>query len=325
MNVSRRRFLPLAAGAAILPVLHSIVRAQAYPSRPVRWIVPFPPGGFADVIVRPISQHLTGALGQPFVIEHRPGAGTNIGTELVARAPSDGYTLLFVGQASAVNATLSAKLNFNFIRDITPVAGMVRIPLLVVVNPSVPVRTVPEIVAYAKAFPGKLSYASAGNGTSSNLAAELFKLMAGVDMLHVPYRGAAPALSDLIGGQVQVMFDNATTSVEHVRSGRLRALAVTSKSGSPVLPDLPPVSDFVPGFEVSAWSGIGAPKDTAPEIVTTLNKAINDGLADARIRTRISELGGTSLAGAPSEFGQLIADETDKWARVIRTANIKPE
>jgi tripartite-type tricarboxylate transporter receptor subunit TctC len=312
-------------GAAALPVVSRIAAAQTYPSRPVRWIVPFPPGGIADVVVRMIGQYLTERLGQPFVIENRSGAASNLGTETVVRASPDGYTLLFVGQPSAVNATLYAKLNFNFMSDIAPVAGMVRTPTVLVVNPSFPARTVPELITYAKGHPGKINFASSGKGSTSHMAGELFKIMTGVDIVHVPYRGSAPALTDLLGGQVQIVFDNITTSLPHIQSGKLRALAVTSATRSQVLPDLPPVADFVPGFEISAWAGVGAPKNTQAEIVERLNREINAGLANERINARLVELGGTIFAGTPADFGKHIAEETEKWRRVIQLARIELE
>jgi tripartite-type tricarboxylate transporter receptor subunit TctC len=324
LHLHRRQFFRLATGAVALPGLSYGATAQSYPLRPVRWIVPFAPGGFADVIVRPVAQYLTEKLGQPFVLEHRPGAGTNIGTEAAIRAVADGYTLLFVGQASAVNASLYPRLGFNFIRDIAPIVGMIRTPLIMAVNPSVPARSVPEIIEYAKVHPGKLSYASGGNGTSSHLAAELFKIMAGVDMVHVPYRGAAPAVADLLGGQVHVMFDNISTSLEHVRSGRLHGLAVTTMDGSHLLPHLPAVAEFVPGFEVSAWSGVGAPKKLSPNIVERLNAEINASLAEINIRSRLNNIGAAFLGGSAADFGKLIADETEKWSRVVRMAKIEP-
>ena len=275
MKLPRRQFLHLAAGAAALPAVSRIAWAQAYPTRPVRIIVGFAAGGAADIIARLIGQWLSERLGQPFVIENRPGAGSNIATEAVVRAPPDGYTLLLVGTANAINATLYDKLNFNFIRDIAPVAGIIRVPNVMVVNPSVPAKTVPEFIAYAKANPGKINMASGGIGTAAHVSGELFKMMAGVDMVHVPYRGAAPALTDLLGGQVQVMFASMPSSIEHIRAGKLRALAVTTATRSEALPDIPTVGEFVPGYEASAWYGVGAPKDTPAEIVDKLNKEIN--------------------------------------------------
>ena len=325
MKLPRRRFLHLAAGAAALPALSRIARAQTYPSRPVRWVVPFPPGGVTDIVARLISQWLSERLGQPFVIENRPGAGGNIGAEAVVKAAPDGYTLYLSSSPNAISATLYDNLNFNFIRDIAPVASISISPLVMEVNPSVPAKTVPEFVAYAKANSGKLNMASNGNGTTSHLAGELFKMMTGINMLHVPYRGAAPALTDLIGGQVQVMFDVMASSIEHIRAGKLRALAVTTATRSEALPDVPNVGEFLPGFEASAWQGVGVPKNTPTEIVDKLNKEINAGLADPKLRARLADLGGTVIGGSPADFGKLIADETEKWGKVIRAANIKPE
>ena len=321
----RRRFLHLAAGAAALPALSRIARAQTYPSRPVRWVVPFPPGGVTDIVARLISQWLSERLGQPFVIENRPCAGGNIGAEAVVKATPDGYTLYLSSSPNAISATLYDNLNFNFIRDIAPVASISISPLVMEVNPSVPAKTVPEFVAYAKANSGKLNMASNGNGTTSHLAGELFKMMTGINMLHVPYRGAAPALTDLIGGQVQVMFDVMASSIEHIRAGKLRALAVTTATRSEALPDVPNVGEFLPGFEASAWQGVGVPKNTPTEIVDRLNKEMNAALADPKIKARLADLGGTVLSGSPADFGKLIADETEKWGKVIRAANIKPE
>jgi tripartite-type tricarboxylate transporter receptor subunit TctC len=325
MKLPRRQFLHLAVGAAALPSVSRVARAQAYPTRPVRIIVGFPAGSSGDIIARLMGQWLSERLGQPFVTENRPGAGANIGTEAVVRAPPDGHTLLQVASANAINATLYDKLNFNFIRDIAPVAAIVRGPFIMVVNPSVPSRTVPEFIAYAKANPGKINFASVGNGTTPHVGGELFKMMTGVDMVHVPYRGLPPALADLIAGQVQMSFVAAVASVEYIRAGKLRALAMTTTTRSDVLPDLPTVGEFLPGFEASIWLGIGAPKNTPTEIVDRLNKEINAGLADPTIKARLTDLGGTTLTGSPSDFGKLIADETKKWAKVIRAANIKAQ
>ncbi len=325
MKLPRRRFLHLAAGAAALPAVSSIARAQAYPTRPVRLIVPIAPAGATDIVGRLIGQWLSERLGQQFVIENRPGAGTTIGTEVVVRAPADGYTLLLVSSDSATSATLYEKLSFNFIRDIAPVAGIVRLPFLMLVHPSVPANTVPEFIAYAKANPGKINIASPGIGTAPHLAGELFKTMAGLNLAHVPYRGGAPALTDLISGQVQVMFLSPAASIEYIRSGRLRALAVTSATRWEGLPDLPTVVDFLPGYEASAWFGVGAPKATPAEIVEKLNKEINAGLADPKMKARLADVGGTALSGSPADFGKLIADEIEKWAKVIRALNIKAE
>jgi tripartite-type tricarboxylate transporter receptor subunit TctC len=321
----RRRFLHLAAGAAALPFAPSIARAQAYPSRPVRLVVGFPPGGPTDIAARPMGQWLSERLGQQFVIENRPGAGSNIGTEAVVRAPPDGYTLLLAYSSNAINATLYDRLNFNFIRDIAPVASISRETTVMVVNPSFPAKTVPEFVAYAKANSGKINFASGGNGTPPHVVGELFKMMAGVNLIHVPYRGGAPAVTDLLGGQVQVMFASPSISIEHVRAGKLRALAVTTATRSGALPDVPTVGDFLSGFEASVWLGIGAPKNTPAEIIDKLNKEINAGLAEPKIRARFADLGSTVLPGSPSDFGKLIADETEKWGKVIRAANIKPD
>jgi tripartite-type tricarboxylate transporter receptor subunit TctC len=325
VKLPRRRFLHLAAGAAALPALSRFARAQSYPSRPVRIIVGLAAGSSLDILARLMGQWLTERLGQPFVIENRPGAGTNIATEAVVRAVPDGYTLLAVSPANAINATLYEKLNFNFIRDIAPVASIVREPNVMVVNPSVPAKSVLEFIAYAKANPGKLSMASAGNGTASHVAGELFKMMAGVNMVHVPYRGGGPALTELLGGQVQAMFPGTIASIEYIRTGKLRALAVTTATRSEALPDLPTVGDFVPGYEASLMDGVGAPKNTPAEIVDKLNKEINAGLADPKIKARFADLSAIVLPGSPSDFGKLIADETEKWGRVIRAANIKAE
>jgi tripartite-type tricarboxylate transporter receptor subunit TctC len=324
MKLPRRKFLRLAAGAAALPAVSHFAWAQSYPTRPVRLVVGFPPGGGTDIIARLIGQWLSERLGQQLVIENRPGAGSNLATEGVVRAAADGYTLLLVSAAHAINATLYDRLNYNFLRDIAPVAGVIRVPNLMEVNPSLPPKSVPEFIAYAKANPGKVNYASGGNGTAQHLAGELFKIMTGVDMVHVPYRGDAPALTDLIGGQVQVMFGNMPSSIEHIRAGKLRPLAVTTAARSEALPDLPPVGDFVPGYEASTWQGLGAPGNTPAEIVDKLNKEINAALSDPKIKARLADLGGTVLSGSPADFGRLIADETEKWGKVIRAANIKP-
>jgi tripartite-type tricarboxylate transporter receptor subunit TctC len=321
----RRKFLHLAAGAAALSAVSRAAWAQAYPTKPVRLILGFAPGGPSDVLARLMGQWLSERLGQPFVVENRPGAGANIATEAVVRAPADGYTLLLVPDTAAANATLYDKLNFNFIRDIAPVAGLIRQPLIMLVNPSVPARTVPEFIAYAKANPGKISMASPGIGTSPHLSGELFKLMTGLNIVHVPYRGAAPAMIDLIGGQVQLAFFGPLPSMEHIRANRLRPLAVAGATRSHALPDLPTIGDFVAGFEASSWFGIGAPMNTSREIVDKLNSEINAALADSKIKTRLADLGSTPSPGSPAEFGKFIADETEKWAKVIRAANIKPE
>jgi tripartite-type tricarboxylate transporter receptor subunit TctC len=325
MKLPRRIFLNLAAGAAALPAVSHIAWAQEYPTKPVRIIVGFAPGGGADIAARLIGQWLSERLGQSFVIENRPGAGSNIATEAVVRAPSDGYTLLLVSAPAAINATLYEKLSFNFIRDIAPVASISHVPHVMVVHPSFPAKTVPEFIAYAKANAGKINMASAGNGSTPHVAGELFKMMAGVNLIHVPYRSAGPALTDLLGGQVQVMFDNMASSIEHIRAGKLRPLAVTTTMRSETLPDVPTVSEFVPGYEVSNWFGVGAPKATPAEILDRLNKEINASLADPKLRARLADLGGTPLVGSPADFGKLIAAETEKWAKVIRAANIKPD
>jgi tripartite-type tricarboxylate transporter receptor subunit TctC len=325
MKLPRRRFLHLAAGAAALPAVSRITWAQAYPTRPVRIVVGFPPGGGADITARLIGQWLSERLGQPFIIDNRPGAGSNIATEAVVRAPADGYTLLLVGGWNAINATLYDKLSFNFIHGIAPVAGIMRVPSVMVVNPSVPAKTIPEFIAYAKANPGKINMASPGTGTGPHIAGELFKMMAGVDMVHMPYRGAGPALTDLLGGQVQVTFASMPSSVGYVRTGKLRALASTAATRSEALPDVPTVSEFVPGYEASGWFGIGAPKNTPTEIVDKLNNEINAALADPNMKARLADLGGTALALSPADFGKLITDDTEKWGKVIRAANIKPQ
>jgi tripartite-type tricarboxylate transporter receptor subunit TctC len=321
----RRQFLHLAAGAVALPAVSRIAIAQAYPSRPVRVIVGFAPAGATDIFTRLLSQWLSERLGQQFVVENRPGAATNLAAEAVVRSPPDGYTLLGFDVAAAVNATLYDKLSFNFVRDIAPVAGIARLPQIMTVEPSVPARTVPEFISYAKANPGKIALATAGSGSPMHTAGELFKMMSGVDLVHVPYRGAGPALIDLLSGQVQVAFVTAAASMEYIRAGRLRALAVTSTTRLGSLPDIPAVNDFVPGYEATYWVGLGVPKGTPAGIVDTLNREINAGLTDAKLKGRIAELGGTALAGSPADFGRLIADETEKWGKVIRTANIKAE
>jgi len=318
MNVSRRRVLHLGAGATVLPALSTFARAQAWPARPVRLIIGYTPGGSADLTARLMGQWLSERLGQPFVIENRPGGGTNIATEAALRAPPDGYTLLLAAPVNAVNATLYEKLNFNFLAEAVPVAGLIRFPNVVVVNPAVPVKTIPELIAYAKANPGKLNMASSGNGSTIHMSGELFKMLTGIDMVHVPYRGGAPALTDLISGQVQVMFDNIPTCAEHVKSGKLRGLAVTSTTRSEVLPDLPTVADFLPGYEASAWYGFVAPKNTPPEVIATLNKATNAALAEPVAKKRFTELGAILLPGSPADFGKLLAEETEKWGKVVK-------
>jgi tripartite-type tricarboxylate transporter receptor subunit TctC len=325
MKLSRRNFLHLAAGAAALSAGSRLVWAQAYPSRPVRVIVPFAPAGTTDILARLIGQWLSERLGQQFVIDNRPGSGGNLGTEAVVRAPADGYTLLLVGGWNAINATLYDKLNFNFLRDIMPVASIGGAPYVMVINPSLPAKTVPDFIAYAKANPGRVNMASAGTGAPSHVSGELFKMMAGVNMVHVPYRGGGPAVTDLLGGQVQVMFVPPPTSIEHIRSGKLRALAVTTATRSEALPDIPTVAEFVPGYEASNWYGVGAPKGTPAEIIDKLNKEINACLADPKLRARLADLGGTALAGSPADFGKLIADETEKWGKVVKFVGIKAD
>jgi tripartite-type tricarboxylate transporter receptor subunit TctC len=325
MKLPRRQFLHLATGGAVLPVVSQIAWAETYPERPVHLIVGFAAGGPQDIVMRLIGQWLSERLGQSFIIENRPGAGGNVGAEAVAHATPDGYTLLSVSSPNAINATLYANLNFNFIRDIAPVAGIIRVPLVLEVNPSVPVATVPEFIAYAKANPGKISYASGGIGTPQHVSAELFKMMTGVGMVHVPYRGAAPALTDLIGGQVQAMFDTTPASMAYIRAGRVRPLAVTTATRAVVLPDLPTVGDFVPGYEATSWFGIGVPANTPAEIIEKLNREINAAIADSKIKTRLLDLGGTVLQGSPVDFRKLIAAETEKWAKVIQAAGIKAE
>jgi tripartite-type tricarboxylate transporter receptor subunit TctC len=324
MKLPRRKFLHLAASAAALPASSRFAWAQAYPTRPVRIIAGFAAGAGTDMVARLMGQWLSERLGQPFVVDNRPGAGSNIGTEAVVRAAPDGYTLLLAFSSNAINATLYEKLNFNFIRDIAPVAGVIRVPNVMLVHPSVPARTILEFIAYARANPGKISIASGGTGTPHHVCGELFKMMTGTDMIHVPYRGAALALTDLLGGQVQISFVGTTASIEHIRAGRLRALAVTTATRSEALPDLPTVAEFVPGFEASQWYGVGAPKNTPVEIIDRLSKEINAALADPKIKKRLAELGGTTLPGSPADFGKLIADETEKWGKVIRAADIKP-
>jgi tripartite-type tricarboxylate transporter receptor subunit TctC len=318
MKLSRRQFLPLVAGAAALPAVSRVAGAQSYPTRPVRVIVGFAAGQAIDIVTRIIGQRLSERLGEQFIIDNRPGAGGNIATEAVVRALPDGYTLLAIGSNNLINATLYQRLSYNFIEDIAPVASIYRVPQVMEVNPSVPAKTVPEFIAYAKGHPGEISFASAGNGSVAHVTGELFKMMTGVDMLHVPYRGASLALTDLIAGQVHVMFDNMPSSIEHIRAGRLRPLAVTAATRWQGLPDVPPLSDFVPGFETSAWAGIGAPKGTPAEIIDTLNREINAALADPTIQARVAELGGEVLALSPGEYASRVADETDKWAKVIK-------
>ena len=325
MKLPRRRFLRLAAGTASLPAVTRFAQAQTYPTRPVRVIVGFPAGGGSDITARLMGQWLSERLGQPFVVENRPGAATNIATEAVVRAPADGYALLLFGSSSAINATFYEKLPFDLIRDIAPVAGINRVPYVMVVSASVPAKSVPEFITYAKANPGKINMASSGNGSVQHVSGELFKMMTGVSMVHVPYRGAAPALTDLISGQVQVMFDAVSSSIDYIRSGKLRALAMTTAARSEALPDLPTVSDFVPGYEPRSWSGIGAPKNTPTEIIDKLSQEINAALADPKIKARLADLGSVPMPMSPANFGKLIAESVEKWGNVLRAANIKPE
>ena len=299
--------------------------ALDYPTKPVRWIVGYPAGGSTDILARLIGQWLSARLGQQFIIENRPGAGNNLGTEQVVRAAPDGYTILLVNPANAINTTLYEKLSFNFVRDIAPVAGLIRVPNVMEVNPSVPAKTVPEFIAYAKANPGKINMASSGNGTSIHMSGELFKMMTSLAMQHVPYRGSAPMLTDLLAGQVQVTFDNMPSSIEHIRAGKLRALAVTTAMRSEALPDVPVVADFVPGYEASAWFGLGAPKGTPPEIIELLNKEVNAAVADPNIRARLADMGGMMINGTPAEFGKVIVEETEKWAKVVKFSGAKAE
>src|SRR4051794_441417 len=322
MTLSRRGLLQLAGGAT-LATLSTAARAETWPARPVRLIVGYTPGGSADLTARLMGQWLSERLGQAFVVENRPGGGTNIATEAALRSPPDGYTFLVAAPANAVNATLYEKLNFNFLKDAEPVAGIIRFPNVVVVNPALPVKSIPELIAYAKANPGKLNMASSGNGSTIHMSGELFKMLTGINMVHVPYRGGAPALTDLISGQVQVMFDNIPTCAEHVKSGKLRGLAVTSTTRSEVLPDLPTVADFLPGYEASAWYGFVAPKNTPANVIDTLNKATNTALADSVVKTRFTELGAILLPGSPADFGKLLADETEKWGKVVKFAGVK--
>jgi len=325
MKLPRRQFLHLAAGAAALPSVSRVAWAQAYPTRPVRIIVPFAPAGGTDIVARLIGQWLSERLGQQFVVENRAGGASNIGTEAVVRAPADGYTLLTVDVTPAINATLFDKLNFNFVRDIAPVASIVDVPYVMVINPIVPAKTIPEFIAYAKANPGKVNMASGGTGTGAHLFGELFKMMTGVVMTHVPYRGGGPAITDLIGGQVEVYFGAVPQSIEPIKAGKLRVLGMTTATRLQAMPDVPTVADFVPGYAASGWIGMGAPRGTAADIVNKLNQEINASLADPKLKARFDDLAVTALAGSPAAFGKLIADDTEKWAKVIRAANIKAE
>jgi tripartite-type tricarboxylate transporter receptor subunit TctC len=325
MKLPRRNFLHLVTGAAALPAVSRLAWAQAYPTRPVRIIAPFAAGGNVDLTARMMGELLSQRLGQPFIIENRPGAGTNIGTEAVVRAPADGYTLLLVSPSAAINATLYEKLNFNFIRDIAPVASAIRAPFVMEINPSVPAKTVPEFIAYAKSNSGKVSMASAGIGSGSHLAGELYKIMSETNLVVVHYRGTGPALTDLMGGQVQLYFDAIPASIEHIRAGKLRALAITTATRSELLPETPSLSEFLAGYDVSFWAGIAAPKNTPVAVIERLNQAINAALADPKIKARLADLGATVLPGSPADFGKLIADETEKWGNVIRALNIKAE
>jgi tripartite-type tricarboxylate transporter receptor subunit TctC len=325
MMLPRRRFLQLAAGATALPVASRIASAQAYPTRPVRLIVGFAAGGPTDILGRLMAQWLSQRLGQPFVVENRPGAGGNLATEAVVNAQPDGHTLLLIAPANSINTTLYDNLSFNFMRDIAPIGSIMRAFYVMEVNPALPVQSVPEFIAYAKAHPGEINMASAGSGTPQHVAGELFKLMTGVEMVHVPYRGSVPALTDLMGGRVQVMFDNLISSLELIKAGRLRPLAVTTTARFAALPEVPTVGDFVPGFEASALFGFGAPRTTPAEVVARLNTEINAGLADPRIKARLADLAGVVLAGSPADFGRLIAEETEKWGKVVRFSGAKPD
>jgi tripartite-type tricarboxylate transporter receptor subunit TctC len=325
MKLPRRQFLHLAAATAALPAVSRFAWAQAYPTRPVRIIVGFAPGGGTDISARLIGQWLSERLGQQFIVENRPGAGANIAMEAVAKAPPDGYTLLLVSPGAAINATLYDKLNYNFIRDIAPISGIVRVPNVMVVHPAVPTNTVLEFIAYAKANPGKVNMASAGSGSSIHVSGELFKMMAGVNMTHVPYRGSGPMVTDLLGGQVQVAFDSMPSALQHIRAGKLRALGVTATTRSEALPDIPSVGEFVPGYEASNWWGAGAPRNTPAAIIDMLNRENNAGLADPRIKARLAEIGGMLLPGSAADFGKLIVEETEKWAKVVKFSGARPD
>jgi tripartite-type tricarboxylate transporter receptor subunit TctC len=324
MKLSRRNFLHIGTGLATLPSLPFVARAQSYPARPVRLMVGFAAGQSIDILARLVGQSLSDRLGQQFIVENRPGAGGNIATEAVVRAAPDGYTFIVVGANNAINATLYDNLNFNMLRDIVPVAGIYRVPQVMVVNPSFPARTLPEFIAYAKANPGKTNFASAGSGSVAHVTGEYFKMTIGIDMQHIPYRGAPPALTDLIAGQVHVMFDNLPSSIEHIKAGRLRPLAVCSPARLPALPDVPTVAEFAPGFETSAFAGLGAPQGTPADIIETVNKGVNAGLADPKVATRIVELGGTPMPLSASGFGTFLAGETEKWAKVVKASGARP-
>jgi tripartite-type tricarboxylate transporter receptor subunit TctC len=324
-SLHRRHFLGLAAGVAALPGLARMAHAETYPSRPVHMLIGFAPGGGTDVMARAIQPGLTERLGQTIVIENRPGAGTNIATEAVIRATPDGYTLLAASLANAGNATLYADLKFNFIRDTVPIAGIALDPFVLQVTPSLPVKTIPELIAYAKAHPGKVLFGSGGIGSGNQLTAEMFKMMAGIDIVHVPYRGAGPAMVDLMAGQVQMMFNTMSASLGHVKGGKIRALGVATKTPQTALPGVPTVAEFVPGYEASFWTGIAGPKGTPAEVVDKVNKSVNEALADATLEARFAEWGATALTGSPAAFAKFVADETEKWGKVIRTASIKAE
>jgi len=325
MLLPRRRFLHLAAATVAAPAVSRGARAQTYPGRPLRFVVGFPAGGGADIVSRIVAPWLSERLGQPVVVENRPGASSNLSIQAVVNSPPDGYTLLFVAASAAVNVSLFDNLTFDLLRDIAPVAGLIDFPLVMVANPKLPAKNIAELIAYAKAHPGEVSIASFGTGSTSHVAGELFKIMTGVDMVHVPYRGGAPALTDMLSGQVQVMFDNLPTSIEHIRAGKLRPLAITSATRSELLPEVPALADFVPGYESSAWYGVGAPRNTPLEIIDRLNKEINAILAEPKVKARIAEMGATLVTGSPADFGKLVADETEKWGKVVRFAGVKAE
>jgi tripartite-type tricarboxylate transporter receptor subunit TctC len=325
MKLPRRQFLHLAAGAAALPAMSHIATAETYPSRPVRFVVGFPAGGQQDIVARVMGQWLSERFGQQFLVENRSGAGGNIGAEAVVNSSPDGYTLLLVGSPNAINATLYDKLNFVILRDIAPVASIARTPLVMEVNPSVPAKSVAEFIAYARARPGQINFASAGNGTPQHVSAELFKMMTGLSMTHVPYRGAAPALTDMLSGQIQVMFDPLPASIQYIRSGQLRPLAVTTATRWSEMPDLPTVSEFVPGYVTESWYGVGAPRNTPAEIIDKLNRQINAGLADPKLKARLADLGTSVLVGSPADFGKLMADETEKWAKVVKSSGARAD